>query len=101
MCACFFLLLTQVQYLIKWEGYSEADSTWEPASNLDCDELVNEFEAKHKKDKERRTTKDRGKEKEKSKEREKDTGKSEKERRKKRDSVSISEDSELPVSNKK
>lgn len=82
--------------MIKWEGYPDSDSTWEPAENLDCAELVAEFERNHKKDSHRRTTKDREKEKDKSKEREKDTGKVE---RRKRESVSISEETEALVSN--
>lgn len=55
-----FFCKLQVQYLIKWEGYNEAENTWEPAENLDCDELVKEFEANRKKsqDKDRRITKD-------------------------------------------
>jgi hypothetical protein len=35
-----------VQYLVKWAGYPEYDSTWEPARHLaHCPDLVQEFEA--------------------------------------------------------
>lgn len=78
----------QVLYFIKWEGYEDSDNTWEPADNLDCDELVKQFEKNNRKskDKDRRTTKDR--EKERTKDRVKDVEKSSGEKeRKKRDSA--------------
>lgn len=82
--------ILQTQYLIKWEGYDDKDNTWEPAENLDCDELVKDFEAaqsKKEKDKDRK-----GKEREKDgkkSDRDKDGEKassSEKDRRKRNDS---------------
>ncbi|EEQ82176.1 hypothetical protein NCER_101155 [Vairimorpha ceranae BRL01] len=33
-------------YLIKWEGYSDSDNTWEPRENINADELIEDFESK-------------------------------------------------------
>ncbi|XP_022893258.1 chromo domain protein LHP1-like isoform X2 [Olea europaea var. sylvestris] len=35
----------QVQYLIKWQGWSEAENTWEPLDNLlQCSDVIDAFE---------------------------------------------------------
>ena len=39
----------QVQYLIRWKGFSEAHDSWEPAANVHVDELIQEFYKRHPK----------------------------------------------------
>ena len=34
----------RIKYLIKWLGYEDTDSTWEPTSNLNCPEKIKKFE---------------------------------------------------------
>ena len=33
------------KYLIRWSGYGEKDDTWENVKNLNCDELIQEYES--------------------------------------------------------
>ena len=38
--------------LLKWKNYPDSENTWEPQSNLDCPELISDFEDRLKKKKE-------------------------------------------------
>ena len=39
----------QVQYLIRWKGFSEVHDSWEPANNVHVEELIEEFYKKYPK----------------------------------------------------
>eukprot|EP01099_Mayorella_cantabrigiensis_P001840 TRINITY_DN1806_c0_g1_i2.p1 TRINITY_DN1806_c0_g1~~TRINITY_DN1806_c0_g1_i2.p1 ORF type:complete len:236 (+),score=75.14 TRINITY_DN1806_c0_g1_i2:48-755(+) len=38
----------KVEYLLKWEGYSEQESTWEREEDLNCPELIQKYEDENK-----------------------------------------------------
>ena len=53
VCSILFhgLIVTQdVDYfLIKWKGWASVFNSWEPRSNLGCEELINEFQRRGRK----------------------------------------------------
>jgi len=55
----------KTEYLVKWKNWDHSDNTWEPVDNLDCDDIIKQFEKdnteKEKKSSKRKVEADAGK----------------------------------------
>lgn len=48
----------KTEYYLKWKGYDDTENTWEPLENLDCPDLIQEFEENYQKKQEAKGKKD-------------------------------------------
>ncbi|XP_057376668.1 chromobox protein homolog 1-like [Daphnia carinata] len=55
----------EVEYLLKWIGFSDDDNTWEPKKNLGCYDLITAFESKRNEEEKMKKKNSNKKEKEK------------------------------------
>merc|ERR1712062_695935 len=44
----------KTEYLISWKGFGPEENTWEPKANMDCPEMIKEFDEKHKEEKKKK-----------------------------------------------
>lgn len=44
---CEKTFFSQVEYLLKWQGFSDEYNTWEPEDNVFCEDLLKEYNKIH------------------------------------------------------